>query len=118
MPKTNDAAFLSLAVSLCIYLSVYLLVAGTAPHLTEIASVSYSNIRRGGSVIHDTGAGEWECFPKRPCVNFSMVDVSIAPAKNWKCSYLDKASTRAVGVQPSNGLGDCFREEMRLLGGY
>ena len=93
-------------------------VVGTPAQLTEIASVSYSNIRRGGSVIHDTGAGEWKCFAKRPCVNFSMVEVDIAPAKGWQCSHLDKASTRAVGVQPSNGLGDCFREEAPPPGGY
>ena len=35
----------------------------------------------------------------------------MAPAKNWKCSNLEKASTRAVAVQPSKGLGDCFHEE-------
>ena len=46
-----------------------------ASALTEITGVSYSNIRRGGSTIHDTGAGEWECFPKRPCTNFSMLEV-------------------------------------------
>jgi hypothetical protein len=35
----------------------------------------------------------------------------IAPAKDWKCSNLEKATTRAVAVQPSKGLGDCFHEE-------
>ena len=35
----------------------------------------------------------------------------IVPTKNWKCSNLEKASTRAVAVQPSKGLGDCFHEE-------
>jgi hypothetical protein len=82
--------------------------------LTEIAGVRYSNIRRGGATIHDTGAGEWECFAERPCVNFSMVEVDIAPAQKWKCSNLDKASTHAVAVQPSQGLGECFREEEGL----
>ena len=46
-----------------------------------------------------------------PGIDGRWVRADIAPAKNWKCSNLEKASTRAVAVQPSKGLGDCFHEE-------
>ena len=45
--------------------------AQAAYQVNDLATVQASN----GSTIHDTGAGEWECFPKRPCTNFSMLEV-------------------------------------------
>eukprot|EP01045_Picozoa_sp_COSAG04_P028223 COSAG04_NODE_4327_length_2154_cov_1.192701_3_plen_75_part_00 len=46
-----------------------------------------------------------------PGIDGRWMRTDIVPAKNWKCSNLQKATTRAVAVQPSKGLGDCFHEE-------